>query len=127
MIWAVLGVLTLVACEVFLRLPFRRLVQDVVVNSSKAGRVLRSDRISDQWKEKVLLHYSFKIGSGSLVLALCLVCVVLPFAIAGPFLEGGLTEMSARMMSPPGVVGMLILAAGYILIRRKLGCNPTTP
>lgn len=73
--WAAVGLSVLVAIvfvELIVRTGFLRTAAGLLVISNKASHVLRSKRISDHWKEKVILRYSRDMMSTSLRLALVL-------------------------------------------------------
>lgn len=70
--WPAVGLSLLVAIvfvELILRTGFLRTAAGLLVISNKASRVLSSKRISDHWKEKVILRYSRDMMAASLRLA----------------------------------------------------------
>ena len=122
-----IGIFTLVSCEIFLRLPFAKCVQDVLSNSRKAGRVFRSKHISAEWKGRVMPVYSLRMGLGSARLFLLLLGVICPFLVLGLFVEVGAAEVSRLLTRPGIVVGMILLATAYMVLRNKMAWNRTTP
>lgn len=92
MVYLAVSLITLVAVELFLRLPLAPLVRELATLLQKVTRVIRSSAISDHWKEKVLLRYAggialttLKIGAvlggiGLVVFVLCLLADMLPGA-----------------------------------------------
>ena len=92
MVYLAVSLITIVAVELFLRLPLARLVRELAAVLQKVTRVITSSAISDHWKEKVLLHYAGSIalttlrigavlgGIGLVVFILCLLADMLPGA-----------------------------------------------
>jgi len=86
------SVITIVAVELFLRLPLARQARELATVLQKVTRVITSRAISDHWKEKVLLRYAAAIamttlkiggvlgGIGVTVYILCLLADMLPGA-----------------------------------------------
>ena len=84
------------AVEYFFRVPFFSKAQNFVGITKKSMRLITSRRISDHWKEIVLLRYSRD---------LILTTFFLAFMLLGP---------------------LLVLGAGAIMLDRWLEPNPTT-
>jgi hypothetical protein len=92
MVYLAVSLITIVAVELFLRLPLARLVRELAAVLQKVTRVITSSAISDHWKEKVLLRYAGSIalstlrigavlgGIGLVVFILCLLADMLPGA-----------------------------------------------
>jgi hypothetical protein len=66
------GIACIVAVELFLALPFWPAIQNLAHYARRTNRVIASNRISDHWKEKVLLRYSAIIATNSIKIALWL-------------------------------------------------------
>lgn len=92
MVYLAVSLITIIAVELFLRLPLAQLVRELATVLQKVTRVISSSAISDHWKEKVLLRYAggialttLKIGAvlggiGLVVFILCLLADMLPGA-----------------------------------------------
>ena len=65
--------LLIVTVEYVRLLPFRREIGEMLVVAQNSLRVLHSKRISDHWKERVLLRYAQLIMASTLFLALMLI------------------------------------------------------
>ncbi len=114
---AAMLVLSAFAVECVLRLPFILLVRTVIVTSAKAVRVVGSRRISDHWKEKVLLAYSGGSLAASLKLAGLLAAVAAVLAAGSLAVDRITGDFLAFLASPPGIVGSLAAAAVYVKAR----------
>lgn len=119
-LYLVLAVGTVLACEIALRLHPER---SLITLSRMAGRslaVLRSSAISDGWKEKVLPAYAGRIMKASLSLFGCLVLIIAPLLAIAVLATGSLTGGGAVLMRPLVLVLMIAVGVGYVLIRRKV-------
>ncbi len=118
--WLLLCTATLIAVEIFLRTSFRKNVHELLDFTKRSTHTISSAKISDHWKEKVLLHYSGKIFINSLRLFLCLSLTVLPIIIIdylGKLFETGIITL---MMTPAGIAISIVLASLYVIIRVKV-------
>ncbi len=115
-----IAVATIVACEVALRSPLIRMLSTLTGSARKAGSVVRSDRISDHWKEKVLLTYALRIMGASLGLLLCLIAIAIPVVLAASVVEGSLAAGSALLLRPLPLVLMIAVGVVWIWGRRRL-------
>ncbi len=118
-----LGVSTFIASEVFLRLPFSCCLRRIISNAAKAASVLRSRKISDEWKEKVLPAYALRIGTNSVLVFLFMLVAVSPFILSGFLLE---EDIATTMLRLDVLIGITVLGIGYISVRRLSSCR-TTP
>lgn len=123
LLYAVLVPGTILACEIALRLPLPRVLGTLRHMPGKAARVIRSPRISDDWKEKVLPLYAARIMTASLGLLACLVAIALPVLLLTALVTGGLGSASAALLRLPVLAEMLLLSIAYIFLRRRFGVS----
>jgi hypothetical protein len=117
--WVLLAAGTVLAAELFLRLPIVATARRLLGTARKAQRTIRSPRVSDHWKEKVLLAYAGRLFVSSLVICGLIVLAVLPLvflAMAGAWLG---IDVAGRMMQAPGIAVSVVVASGYIMLRRR--------
>lgn len=110
----------LIASELAWRLPFAKVLGQMRVAVAKSSGVIRSEKISDHWKEKVLLVYSRQIAVAAATLFVLLCLVASPFLPVGYFMKGGFEQLAETTLSLPFLIELALLGAFYILIRRKL-------
>jgi len=120
MIWLLVILAAILASEALWRLPLMARVRDVTAASRKAGRVLASKRISDHWKERVLPAYAWRIGRGSVGFFVLLCLGLLPAALPGLLLPGGLTAWAAVLMRPAVIALLCAASLGYLWMRLRL-------
>lgn len=115
--------LTFLAIECFLRVPFLSRIQAVTTLVKKVVRMLPSSRISDHWKEKVLLRYALILMVNSLVLFIMLAGGLL-LVVGGAFvLDLFVTPDPATLetiLSLPGVVIMMGASVVYLYGRNRM-------
>lgn len=111
---------TMLAVEVFLHTGCSENIRLMIHFSRRAGTVLTSSRISDHWKEKVLLHYAVKIFVNSIQLIFGLLCTVAPLALAWFLGKGIGLDVQALLMTPVGLAVSIIVASFYGLFRIKV-------
>lgn len=129
LIWVALIIGTLIACELFMRLPVIECAQTVKDTGLKSVRVMASSAISDHWKERVLQRYSLQIATASFKAIGLLVLVFSPFivlVVIGPML--GLDIVGA-LYSVEGIAVTSAVAVAFVFVRSKLssGDQPDYP
>jgi hypothetical protein len=123
MVYLAVALITIVAVELFLRLPLARQARELTATLHKVTRVITSSAISDHWKEKVLLRYSgsiamttLKIGAiiggiGLAIFVLCLLADMLP----------GLGPSSLEVFASWTGIGLAtVVSTLYYLARSRL-------
>lgn len=87
---------------------------------SRVSRVIRSTKISDHWKEKVLLKYAQLLFLQSLKLSLvCLVCL-LPVLLIAVVAEFNNIPVLVDWMEWPAIAGGTLFAIVYTWLRSKV-------
>jgi hypothetical protein len=119
-LWLFVLAASVLASEAFLRLPFVAQISRVTKTAQKSGRVLRSKRISDHWKERVLPTYSWVIGKGSVTFFVMLCLALAPVALLGLVFPGGMAAWGAALLRLEVILGLCILSLVYIWLRLKV-------
>lgn len=114
-------IVCIAAVETFMLLPLGKALHNLGVLTNKILAILTSKRISDHWKEKVLLRYSGQMARYTLILAGI-------FFIAGGiiFLVALVTDLAISpqistisfLISLPGIITATIASTAYYLVRR---------
>lgn len=116
--------LSLLAIEIFIRLPFIKHGKQLLNIANKSVSVLISRRISDHWKEKVLLYYAQKLISHTItltsMLGFILIMILLPAWILDQLFINELYIIES-FSSLYGLLSMSAAASIYILIRKHFG------
>ncbi|MBC7141807.1 MAG: hypothetical protein H5U18_06570 [Rhodobacteraceae bacterium] len=120
MIWIFVLVAAVLASEAFLRLPLLPVIRRVTATAQKSQRVLRSKRISDHWKEKILPSYSWVIGKGSVQFFAMLMLALAPVALLGLIFPGGMAAWGAALMRPLVMLVLCLASIAYIWLRLKV-------
>ncbi|MCB2129338.1 MAG: hypothetical protein KDE03_09755 [Rhodobacteraceae bacterium] len=120
MVWIFTLVAAALASEALLRLPLMDSVRRVIATSRKSGKVLASKRISDHWKEKVLLNYALTIGKGSILFFILLCAALLPVALLGLVFPGGLAAWTEALLRPSVMAVLCVASMAYIWLRLKV-------
>lgn len=118
--WLLLCITTLLAVEVFLRTSFKRNIKIVLDFTQRSRATISSGRISDHWKEKVLLHYASKIFVNSMQLLLCILLTAV--AIFGGHVLGSFfaIDLLSLFAAPFGLVTSILFALIYVYFRGKI-------
>ncbi len=114
------SLLALLAVECFIRLPFGREGTNLLTVAGKSVRVLGSKRISDHWKERVLVRYAFDTLKSSLYLALLLAGLLASLGAGGVLLDMWFDSEPTTietLASPIGWVWMTVVAFAYLYLR----------
>ena len=117
MVWVFAALAGILFVEVLLRLPFFSTLGRFQRVTTRALNVLRSDRISDHWKERVLPRYAGQMMKATLWIAgiLILAFVVIAGVIGLANLTG--TDLLAFSLSWLGIIFMTVVALGYAKLR----------
>jgi hypothetical protein len=118
--WLLVIVAAVLASEAFLRLPLIDRIKTVSATAQKAMRVLKSSRISDHWKERILPAYALRIGLGSVTFFGLLLAGLLPVLLAGLIFPGGLVLWAEELMRPLVIAVLCAVSLAYIWARLKL-------
>ncbi|MEM1411550.1 MAG: sulfotransferase [Pseudomonadota bacterium] len=114
-----------VVVELFVRLPFMAQVEAVTGGALKAVGLVRSPRISDHWKERVLPVYAGRILKASLSLAglllLCAMAFVIVWVLAAWWPAGGGSAALASLSSLTVQLWLLGIGIGWALLRARFG------
>lgn len=120
------GLLGVVGAEVFLRLPFKATVRTAVDTMRTSMWVIGSPRISDHWKERVVLRYSCRIFGRTWLLALLF--VVLAAAAAAVILAAWLAGVrDPQAFTRPLPIAVTLAASILYHLLRTLGRGSDYP
>ena len=120
LLWLLVVVAAVLASEALLRLPIVAKIKAVSEASQKAMRVLKSRRISDHWKERVLPAYAKRIGFGSVAFFVMLCAGLLPVLVVGLVYPGGLAAWAEALLRPLVILVLCVVSLGYIWVRSRL-------
>lgn len=118
--WLRLLVAAGLASEVFMRLPILPTLRKAGLAATKSQRLLRSKRISDHWKERMLPRYALSIGVNSLMFFGLLCLVVAPVILVGLTDPAGIDAWLAGLMTAPDLIGLFVVSLAYIALRARL-------
>ncbi len=120
MSWLLLSVCCIVFVEVVLRLDVAGQARAAGLIVSKATRTIRSPRISDHWKERVLPTYSLRLLTASFRLFATVLLALVPIMLA-TWLSGGQDSHFLQLaLSWPGILGATGLAVAYATVRARV-------
>ena len=120
MIWILTIILCVFVVETALRLPLLNVVADIASISNRAMRTLASTRISDHWKEVVMLKYAIRLFKSAITLSVLLTIialVVLASIYASDYFGVGLGEF---LYTGIGLIYSTISATAYYYLRKRI-------
>ena len=109
----------ILATEILLRLPLMDQVTIALRIARRSAATVRSSRISDHWKEKVLPAYSLRMAGRSIFFFLLMCLVLLPVALAGLVAPGGLVHWFELLMQPFAIAILCSCSILYFLVRAR--------
>lgn len=120
--YLIVAVVSVVAVEVFLKLPVKEVTGDLISVAKRASRTVLSPHISDHWKEKVMLAYARKTFTNTLKLAAIL--LIFLFLTLSPvfivdFLEVTDRPVLSLLATTKGLVTSTAAAASYFWLRGR--------
>ena len=120
--YLIIAVVSILAVELFLKLPVRQAVDDLWRVSRKASHTVLSPHISDHWKEKVMLVYARQAFTSTLRLAaiiLIFVALILLPVVIVDYLKLTEQPVLALLSTARGLMASTIIAAGYFWLRGR--------
>lgn len=116
---ALLAIGAIVASELVLRLPLMSQAHIIVGATHRSAATLRSNRISDHWKEVALPRYASRIAGRSILFFLLLCIAVAPVALIGLLAPTGIAVWLEFLMRPFAIVVLCLGSIGYIAVRTR--------
>ena len=110
----------IMASELFLRLPLMRQATLITRTTRRCAAILRSNRISDHWKEVALPAYSLRTAGRSISFFLLLCIAVLPVVLIGLLAPGGMDAWLELLMRPLAIAVLCLCSILYIFVRTRL-------
>jgi hypothetical protein len=118
--WLRILVSAVVASELLVRFPLIPALGRARAAADKSGRLLRSKRVSDHWKERMLPVYAGAIARNSLIFFGLLCVAILPVILIGYGYPGGLTAWLSVLMKPVSIALLCALSILYLIVRTRL-------
>jgi hypothetical protein len=120
MSWLLTALICIAVIEIVLRMPLARLADEARDVLHRSQHTLRSDAISDHWKEKVLLVYARKLFACTLQLAFIILAIG-SLVVCLIWLADQLVAESAEfVLSWRGLLYSTLFATAYVKLRRSL-------
>ncbi|MEA3299539.1 MAG: hypothetical protein U9R22_04895 [Pseudomonadota bacterium] len=120
MSWVVAVVGAVAFVELLLRLPLGSTLGALSSLAARAVRVVRSRRISDHWKERVLLTYAGGIARRSLLLALLVALALAPMASLAVLFEALGVPVYSLLSSWAGILVCTLAGLLYGMARARV-------
>lgn len=120
MLWIVLFAGTAVVVECFMRLPVGGQARIMLDTMRRVTRTLRSPRISDHWKERVLPVYAGRLLKTSVILFVLVCLAIAPMLIAGLAADAAGLPFMTFLTSAGAILGSTVFAVVYVSVRKRL-------
>ena len=120
MTWVFIVVGTIAVVEAFLAQPFIKKAREMVALVNRIGKTLRSSKISDHWKEKVLPVYAGRMFLLSLTLFVLLIAALVPMAVAAWIGDSMGYSVSTALSGMAGIAGSTVIALVYLMVRKRV-------
>ena len=114
-------IVCIAAVETFMLLPLGKAIHKLAALTNKILSVLKSKRISDHWKEKVLLRYSGQMALHTLTLAGIFFIAGAIIYLAAQVIDLVISPQVSTisfLISLPGLVTATLASIAYYLARR---------
>lgn len=103
----------IISMEILYRAKFRFCLQNLLIHSRKSIAILSNSKVSDNWKEKLILYYSCKIMKLSLKLFFSILSCLLVFIVFDIFIN----DFLIFSLSLFGVFESIMVILAYIYFR----------
>lgn len=122
MIYLALVLTTVFAVETFLFIPIMPPITNLLELGKKIPRVILSPKISDHWKEKVLLKYALLMGINSVKIffwmLISLALIVLVLSVMDLFIDSGASVLELASTTG-GLAVMTVTSIIYYYLRQQ--------
>lgn len=118
--WLFTTLICILLAEFIYHIPLKRIFSHINLVSRKSLHTLRSGTISDHWKEKAILAYSYLLFLETVKLVFSFLAVGLLVVILVFIFEYFNTEIGSFIVSVTGSLYSIIIASVYLLIRKFL-------
>jgi hypothetical protein len=118
------SLIAVLSVEYFLRLPFALRCRALMVIATKSVRRILSKKISDHWKEVILLRYARELMTHTFVIASMLIAWIPLVVLPALFLDWIFVPHPSTIESfsnLSGMASMTVVSFIYILLRKRLG------
>lgn len=119
MIYLISAVASVLSVEVLIRTGLAPRVARMMALSGKAAQVVRSSRISDHWKERVLPRYAGGLFVSTLWLGCYLILFLSPFGGAVALGRAFDVNVAGFLASATGIIGVSLFALLYAIARNR--------
>ena len=117
------SLLVIFGVEYVFRIPLVPHTKSLIKVANKSLAVIRLSKVSDHWKEIILLRYSRDLFGHALLLALMLIGLLLLILLPAVLLDR-LFQFSPSMLdtfsSAIGLITITIVSVAYVIVRRQL-------
>jgi len=110
---------TLMVTELFLRLPIIATVRRSSQLANKSATLIRTEKISDHWKERVLPAYAGAMFVQTLRLSVMIVIAFSPVVVALAVAPSLNVPLMGLLISIPGMALSFAVAAIYAFVRMR--------
>lgn len=117
---ALLLAATFAFAELFIRLPIIASMKDAAGYASRSASVIKAEKISDHWKERVLLAYSQRLFMMTARLSGFLAIAFSPVAAALAIAAIVNAPLFGLLASLQGIAASLAAAIVYVFARKRL-------
>lgn len=119
--WVVIVLCTTAAAELGVRLPFRSRQAILRETVDRVAAAVGSTSLSDRQKERILYACARQVFASSVVTVLLLLAVLAPFLMAVALSGLAGRDILEPMTSSGGIAATTVVAAGYALLRVRVG------
>ncbi len=109
-----------VVIELWLRIPVIPRLKTLADTVLKSQRVITSKRISDHWKEKILLAYAQTLFLQTLWIFALFIVVFSPLAVGGFVMSSVGIDVFSLFLTGPGIVISIAVVFSYVWARKHI-------
>ena len=106
----------IISIEFIVKINYINLLKSLLLYISKSIKVIKSKKISDHWKEKIIPLYSLNMLKFSVYMGLIF------FIIAFLFFIGGIifNDFNKFLFSVKGIIASFLISFGYLYIKNLI-------
>ncbi len=117
--FAVLSFGSILSCDLLFRLPLFKNLKNLDYLLRRILKILRSSRVSDHWKERVMLVYAFQLLRLSLALPVLLLTALSPLGVGLWVATESIDALIRLTFDWRILLGISVLSMLYFSVRKR--------
>ena len=109
---------TILCCEIFFKISLIKNFKELIKLQKNSISIIKSDKISDHWKEKIVVEYAKKIAISAVKVPILLIIIFLPLILWLTIFKNLSLETTSWFLTSMELFLITISSIFYFIIRK---------